>query len=160
MKMTNKYLMAAITAIFITLTGCNRAGLYEQTMPYTIDAADKVSITFVSESNLLVRRGVFFISADGIPSPEAGTTYSSIEIPANTGKNIKVRAWYRETIARQQTGTIDHVNIDEEEYFDLPALEAGSYTISYLMDKVMDKRNKRMELRDTSGNIIHTVKME
>ena len=149
--------MAAFAAIVLTLAGCSgKANVYAKTTPYVIDSADKVSITFESKGASQADYGAFFVSAAGIPAPEAKATYNPVEIPANAGKTIIVRAYYRD----RAIANVNKVwNIDKEVDFELPALKAGSYTISYLYNQI-GGGNKRLALKDSSGNILKEIKVD
>jgi hypothetical protein len=156
MKKMIKWVMVAITATVLVLTGCSAAGLYKKTTPYTIEAAKKVSISFETNNNVQGRYGAFFVSGNGIPTPETGTTYNPIEIPANTEKTIRVRAFFGMQSIISWNKAWD---IDKEFDFKLPPLQEGSYTIAYLFNTI-GGGNKRLALKDSTGKVIQEIKVD
>jgi hypothetical protein len=148
--------MLAIATNILFLAGCDKFDVYTRKTTYTIDATDKVSISFESKNNINGVSGAFFVSSDGIPAPETGTTYGIVEIPANKDKTIIIKTFFR------MHSLIDWNkawNINKDIVFQLPPLQAGSYTISYLFSQI-GARNKRIVLKDSSGNVIQEIMVE
>ena len=145
-----------IAAMALVITGCGKVNVYAKTIPYTIDADNYVSISFESKTDMQGHYGAFFLSARGIPAPESGTTYNPVQFPVNTERTIKVRAYFK-------TNAIVSVNpafnIDKEIDFGIPALPAGSYTVSYMFNTI-GGGNKRLALKDSGGRVIQEVKID
>jgi len=154
-----------VICMAITFTGCGKYEEFKNTVPHTIDSSNKAKITIEAGIKPMAIEGVLFVSAQGIPSPEEGVYYSSIEIPANVKKTIKIRVLFGSSLLKSKD------DIDKEIDFDLPSLAAGSYSLAfkygtkdqfgYLVNIFITAKinNKRVELKDSSGNVLAEYKL-
>ncbi|MCL2187016.1 MAG: hypothetical protein FWB86_14385 [Treponema sp.] len=149
-----------LVIICVLMNGCREIAVPQKTTPHTIDSTNKAVITFETEIKPLAVTGVYFISAPGIPAAPEGGTYSPVEIPSNRGITIRARVVFDNNIIRTKDC------IDTEVDLALPPLAAGSYSMAFASDwkdrftyivmpiigpKIV---NKRVELKDSSGNVL------